>query len=613
MALCTSSVLAGGLDAPQPVGPFFNGTFPATAPGSSTGWETENAFPNLTFIDPMWLTEIPGTNEFLLVGKNGQLWRFANNPAVTQAQVVKVLDVSAQTQTSEDQGFYRLAFHPEFGQVGSPNANYVYVSYSHKPALAGADADHSYWRLSRFTWQPASGTINPASETVLINQYDPHRWHNGGGIFFGTDGFLYTVIGDGSEWIDANNNTQRINQGLLSGILRIDVNNDPAKSHAIARQPVEDPNWNKPAGWPASSTQGYGIPNGNPWQNPGNVLEEFYAIGFRSPHTMHYDAPTGDIYIGDVGQGTREELTRVTGPGANGQWAYQEGTVAGPRAKPVPLIGTDQVPLVDYGRDVGGCIIGGMRYRGAKWNSLLGGKVLYGDHLTGEVWSATLDSGGGAPVIEELVGGGFIVGNKAGLANFCTDSAGEVYMMNLNGTNKDGGTILKLATAGASVEPPALLSQTGVFTNLATLSTAQGVIPYDVANPLWSDGAAKRRWIILPNDGAHDTAQEDIVFSEEGNWVFPAGTVFVKHFEVGTDENNPATVKRLETRFLICTAGGGKYGVTYKWNAAGTDAVLMSSGLDESYNVTLAGGGTETRTWSYPSRAQCLLCHNTAS
>lgn len=613
LALCISSVVAGGLDAPQPVGPYFNGVFPSTAPGSATGWTTENAFPNLTFIDPLWLTEIPGTNQFLLVGKNGQLWRFENNPAVTQGQVVEVLDVAAQTQTSEDQGFYRLAFHPQFGQAGSPNANYVYVTYSHKPALAGADANHSYWRLSRFTWLPASGTIDPTSETVLINQYDPHRWHNGGGIFFGNDGFLYTVVGDGSEWIDSNNSTQRINQGLLSGILRIDVDNDPAKSHPILRQPVEDPAWGKPAGWPASASQGYGIPNSNPWQDPGNVLEEFYAIGFRSPHTMHYDAPTGDIYVGDVGQGTREELTRVTAPGANAQWAYLEGTVAGPRAKPVPLIGADQVPLIDYGRDVGGCIIGGMRYRGAKWNSLLGGKVLYGDHLTGEVWSATLDSGGGAPVSQELFSGGFIVGNKAGLANFCTDSTGEVYLMNLNGTNQDGGTIMKLTSAGVAVEPPALLSQTGVFTDLATLATAQGVIPYDVANPLWSDGAAKRRWMILPNDGSHNTPHEDIVFSEEGNWVFPAGTVFVKHFEVGTDENNPAAVKRLETRFLICTEGGGKYGVTYKWNAAGTDAVLLTSGQDESYNVTLSGGGTEARTWSYPSRTECLLCHNSAS
>ena len=612
MALCTASVQGAGLDAPQPVGPFFNNTFPATAPGSATGWTTQNAFPNLTFVDPLWLAEIPGTDEFLLVGKNGKLWRFENDPTVTQGEVVPVLDWSAKTQTSEDQGFYRLAFHPQFGNAGSPNANYVYVSYNHKPALAGANPDHSYWRLSRFTWLPASGTIDPTSETVLINQYDPHRWHNGGGISFGNDGFLYAVIGETSEWNDSFLNCQRIDQGLSSGILRIDVDNDPAKSHAIVRQPADDPAWARPAGWPASSTAGYGIPNDNPWLNPASGLEEFYAIGFRSPHTMHYDPPTGDFYIGDVGQGAREELTRVIGPGANAQWAYQEGSGGGPRPKPVSLIGTDQVPLIDYGRNVGGCIIGGMRYRGAKWNSLLGGKVLYGDHLTGEVWSATLAPGGGAPVIED-VASGFAVGNKIGLANFCTDSAGEVYLMNVNGTDKPGGTIMKLTSAGVSVEPPALLSQTGVFADLETLETEEGVIPYDVATPLWSDGAAKRRWIILPNDGSHNSAPEDIVFSEEGNWVFPAGTVFVKHFEVATDESNPDAVKRLETRFLICTAGGGKYGITYKWNAAGTDAALMNSGLEESYSVALAGGGTEQRTWSYPSRADCLLCHNTAS
>jgi hypothetical protein len=149
------------LDAPQPVGAFFNGAFPTAAPGQSTGWQTENAFPNLTFVDPLWLTEVPGTDDLLLVGKNGQLWRFENNPAVTQAQVTKVLEWVGNTESSEDQGFYSLVFHPEFGQVGSPNANYTYVCYNHKPALDGADSNHSFWRVSRFTWDTGSGTLIP--------------------------------------------------------------------------------------------------------------------------------------------------------------------------------------------------------------------------------------------------------------------------------------------------------------------------------------------------------------------------------------------------------------------------------------------------------------------
>lgn len=608
----------GGLDAPQAVGAYFNATFPASAPGQATGWQTENAFPNLTFVDPIWMTEVPGTNDFLLVGKNGQLWRFPNNPSVTQGQVTKVLEWVTKTQSAEDQGFYSLAFHPQFGQAGSPNANYAYVCYSHRPALAGADLNHSYWRVSRFTWQPGTGTLDPNSEFVLMSQYDRCSWHNGGAMFFGPDGFLYVNCGDGGDSAEgggltgadgALSRTQRLDGGLFSGVFRIDVDNDPAKSHPIRRQPQSPAS--KPAGWPASFTQGYGIPNDNPWQDAnGGILEEYWSLGLRSPHTMHFDAVTGDIWIGDVGEGSREEIT-LAPKGSNAQWGFREGKIGGPGAVPATVIGTSLPPVLDYDRSTGTCVIGGMRYRGAKWGAQLGGKLLYGDHARGRIWTATLD-GGSAPLVEEIVAG-FPTGNKAGLGNFCTDSAGEIYLMTVNGTNQPGGTIRKLSAAGISTEPPQFLSQTGVFTNLATLATAPGVIPYDVANPLWSDAAAKRRWIILPNDGSHDTAAEDIVFNEEGNWTFPAGTVFVKHFEVGLDENNPAAVRRLETRFLVCTAGGGKYGFTYRWNAAGTDAELLTSGLAESYSVSLAGGGTETRNWDYPSRADCMLCHTTAS
>ncbi len=609
----------GGLDAPQAVGAFFNGTFPSATPGQASGWTTENAFPNLTFVDPLWLTPIPGTGDLLLVGKNGRLWRFANNPAVTQAQVVEVLDWASKTQTGEDQGFYRIIFHPEFGQANSPNANFAYVCYNHKPDLPEAGPNCSLWRVSRFTWLPATGKLDPNSEFVLMSQFDRDQWHNGGGLFFDSAGFLNIVGGDGGDspggggrdGPDASlSRTQRLDFGLFSGVFRIDVNNDPAKSHPIRRQPLSPAA--KPSNWPVSFSQGYGIPNDNPWLDPGgSVLEEYSVLGLRSPHTAHYDAVTGEIWIGDVGGAEREELSRVV-KGDNAQWGYREGSVSGPGAAAVPPIGIDTPPVLDYGRSTGGCIIGGMRYRGAKWNGLLGGKVLYGDLLVGRIWATTLDGSGGNPV-SQLIVEGFPIGQKAGLANFCTDAAGEIYLMNLNGMNQPGGTIRKLVVQGMAAEPPQLLSQTGVFTNLATLAVAPGVVPYSVATPLWSDGAAKKRWMILPNNGTHDTAAERIGFSAEGNWLFPAGTVFVKHFEVATNENNPAAVKRLETRFLVCTTNGGKYGVTYRWNAAGTDAELLTTGAEENFTVTLQNGGSETRRWSYPSRGDCLQCHNTAS
>lgn len=606
-----------GLDAPVSIAPYFNATFPASAPGSATGWLSENAFPNLTFVDPIWLTEIPNTSNFLLVGKNGQLWRFANNPAVAQAQVVKVLEWTANTQSSEDQGFYSLVFHPEFGLSGSPNANYAYVCYNHKPALAGADANHSYWRVSRFTWQPATGTLDPASEFVLINQYDRCRWHNGGAMYFDNDGFLNITCGDGGDSAEggglygvdgALSRTQRLNHGFFSGIFRIDVNNNSSTSHAIRRQPGNPTN--RPAGWPASSTQGYMIPNDNPWLDPaGSLLEEYHSHGLRSPHTAHYDSITGEVWVGDVGEGQREEITRLR-KGDNAQWGFMEGSIGGPGATPTPIIGASTLPFYDYNRATGTCIIGGMRYRGTKWNNLLGGKLLFGDHVRGRIWTATVD--GTTPIVEEIIAG-LPTGNKVGLGNFCTDSAGEIYLLTVNGTNVGGGTIRKLNVAGVSAEPPQFLSQTGLFRDLTNLVPHPSLIPYDVPNALWSDAAAKKRWIILPNDGSHNTAAEDIVFNETAPWVFPAGTILVKHFDVNTNAADPLAIKRLETRLIVCTDNGGKYGITYRWNAGGTDATLLTSGDTEIFQVTNHVGQTETRQWDYPSRADCMLCHTDAA
>ena len=603
-----------GLDGPDPVGPYFNDIFPISAPGDPSGWAVENAFPALTFNDPMMLAEIPGSSDLLVVGKTGLIWRFPNDPAATMAQRVQALDWTTRTQVAEDQGFYSLSFHPNFGQSGQPGEDQVFVCYS-RAAFEGVDdpESRSYWTVSRFNWLPASGTIDPASEYILMSQYDPHQFHNGGATFFDNSGYLCVTVGDGGDGADRFNNSQRINLGFFGGVLRIDVDYYEGKpgSHAIRRQPTEDPNWHlnpKPPEWPVSYSQGYGIPDDNPWQDPaGGWLEEFYAIGLRSPHSAHYDPATGEIWIGDVGQNTWEELTRVV-KGSNCQWAYKEGNNSTSKNDPDTLIDIETPPVHEYDHSVGASIIGGMRYRGAKWNSFLGGKVIFGDHVRGRVWSLELDPGGGAPTVSEMFSS-FHTGYKAGLANFSTDSAGEIYLMDLGGSGNPTGRIMKLAVPAISAEPPQFLSETGVFTNLATLTTAPGVIPYDVPNPLWSDGADKKRWIILPNDGAFDSAAEKIGFDEEQPWLFPPGTVLVKHFEVPVDAGDPSSVKRLETRFIVCTVEGGKYGFSYKWNAAGTDAELMESGLNESYDYD-TGSGIEARTWSYPSRGDCMICHN---
>jgi uncharacterized repeat protein (TIGR03806 family) len=146
---------------------------------------------------------------------------------------------------------------------------------------------------------------------------------------------------------------------------------------------------------------------------------------------------------------------------------------------------------------------------------------------------------------------------------------------------------------------PRFLSETGIFRSLRDLTPATGILPYDVNTPLWSDGAAKRRWVALPKDAR-------IGFSERGAWKFPAGTVLVKHFEMPAAEARPA--RRLETRLLVVDRRGFGYGVTYKWRADGSEAELLTEGLTEEVE-----GGDRKQTWSYPSRNDCLVCHTTSA
>jgi hypothetical protein len=158
---------------------------------------------------------------------------------------------------------------------------------------------------------------------------------------------------------------------------------------------------------------------------------------------------------------------------------------------------------------------------------------------------------------------------------------------------------------------PAVLSATGAFSNLGTLAPSTGLIPYTVNSPLWSDAAIKTRWMAVPNDGPPYTSDEQISFVPVGEWAFPNGTVFVKHFELTVNEITGAT-KRLETRFLVRNADGTVYGVTYKWRDDNSDADLLPGALNEDINIITSTGATRVQTWSYPSRSQCLFCHNAA-
>jgi uncharacterized repeat protein (TIGR03806 family) len=598
-----------GLTNAVPVGGFLNGIFPASAPNSGATFDVEVAYTNLSpFNLPIYMTAHPLTNAMVLIEKNGRIRMFPNRPDVSNAEVTTVLDFSSKVFTVSDSGMTGIAFHPQFGQPASTNRGFVYITYKWRPNPdSGANADYSFWRLSRFNVPDGQFAIDPNSEFILVQQFDQQEFHDAGCMMFGPDGYLYFSCGDEGGADDQYHASQKLNERLMSGIFRVDVNMNPAISHPTRRQPFQHPA--QPPAWPLSYTSNYFVPNDNPFLDPaGSVLEEYYALGLRNPYRFSRDPVTGMIWIGDVGQAAREEVN-ILQKGANYQWAYIEGTIPGPLATPTNIIGTPKPPLWEYDHSAGnGCVIGGFVYRGTNFAPELTGKYIWADNVSGRICALAIDANTNVLSVDQIatMPSGSVYG---GTSSCALDQNGEIYFLKIGGVG--AGLLYKIKRVTASVpEPPPLLSQLGVFTNLVTLAPTNTLIPYTVNSPLWSDRAAKQRWLAVPNDGSYNSSTEQIVFSPTNSWQFPKGTVFVKHFALPINDTNSAQLKRLETRFLVLDNSGDVYGVTYKWRSDDSDADLLLAGTNQDYLVTSANGTTRTQTWIFPSRQDCLTCHN---
>lgn len=574
-----------GLTVRPNVGAYYDGVLPTQPPTIPTNWSTVVAFPNLTFLNPVGLLPMPGTNNLVVWEREGRVYWFENNSATTTKTLV--LDVSSVCQGWDDSGLLGLAFHPQF------EANrFVFIWYNHTRPGASVvgnantrpnSGQDTVNRLSRFTLD-ANGVAVPGSEVVFIDQNDSSVWHNGGGMFFHPqNGFLYITNGDDNS--GANN--QRINTSLFSGVLRIDVDKRGGSiSHAPTKRAANEvsPNWPQ-----------YFIPNDNPFVGVPDALEEFYAIALRSPHRMTIDPPTGRIFIGDVGGGSREEISVIEPndpPGLNFQWDRIEGYNGDLTGT---YIGVSKRPIIDYphGSD-GAAIIGGYVYRGTAFPELVG-KYIFGDNISNRIWildesTHTATTPASKILIATLPKGtGPNSGNDyVGLSSFGFDANGELYMCQLSSL---GGKIYKLQRGGPApgTPLPARLSDVGVFTNLANLVPSPKLVPYALNSPFWSDNAIKSRWAAIPNNTT-------VGFAPTGEWAFPEGTVMVKHFELAADDNNPAVTRRLETRLLVKMNSGGVYGATYKWRPDDSDADLLDNALTENVPIAITPLGPLTGT-----------------
>jgi glucose/arabinose dehydrogenase len=315
------------------------------------------------------------------------------------------LDITSIVKSSgNEQGLLGLAFHPNYAANG-----YFYVDYTGKSGAAGDTVIARYKRS-------ANPNVADSTGTILLTIAQPETNHNGGQLQFGSDGYLYIATGDGGGGGDQHGtigNAQDL-RTLLGKILRIDVNN-------------------------ANIADGlaYDIPANNPFaaDNKPETRAEIWAYGLRNPWRFSFDRLTHDMFIGDVGQGSREEIdfqsASSTG-GANYGWRCYEGDQPFNTTSNC-AIASFTPPILVYStpKDPCGAVTGGYRYRGSQY-PLLNGVYFYADYCTGQIWGATQSGNTWPP-------GPPLLDTDASISTFGEDQNGELYL-----ADREGGQIYRI-------------------------------------------------------------------------------------------------------------------------------------------------------------------------
>jgi uncharacterized repeat protein (TIGR03806 family) len=514
------------------------------APPVASRVRLKRVFPNIDATEALDMDQAPGDDSawYVVYRNERKIRKFDNNNAVTEAQVV--LDRSSGAAKINS-----LVFHPDFAVNGK-----IYVTIQNGARTTAVS------NILEYTWSESLNAFDLASERLILSIDSPHENsddnnHPGGTTHFGPDGYLYLGLGDYTR-PGVFNSVSQETDNLWGSMLRIDVD----------------------------SGEPYAIPPDNPFANGGG-RPEIFAWGFRHPWKWSFDRLTGDIWAGDVGWVSREEVDKVV-VGGNYGWPIREGSEECERCEINETdhgIAPDSLiePLDDYDHDVGRSVTGGYVYRGQDIPELYG-IYIYGDYVMGQVFALS-DTGGGGYSRESLTQ------EDVGLGTFGEDIHGELYVIDF-----DNGGIYQLVRNDQVADTgdfPTTLSATGCVDMSDPLAVLPGMIPYTVQMPLWSDSAGKGRWMALP-DGDKIAELE----GSGGDLDFPAGTVLVKHFRLFN--------RLIETRLFMRHNDGQWAGYSYEWDDSQTEAYLLSGAKDKD---------VEGQQWHYPSRTECLQCHTEAA
>lgn len=326
---------------------------------------------------PLFSCGAPGDDALYVVEKGGRILRLD----LASGDRETYLDLTGQVGTDGERGLLGLAFSPEFERD-----RMLYVDYTRPDGTIV---------VSRM--REEGGRVEPASEEVLLQIAHPASNHNGGMIAFGPDEALYVAVGDGGGAGDPEGDAQNPSN-LLGKLLRLQFDGGAGYSTA-----------------------------GNPYEDTQGTRPEIWATGLRNPWRFSFDRDTGDLWIGDVGQGAWEEvnvLRSESAPGANFGWNLFEGDhpyASGGNTDPSGYL----MPLLEYGRDSGNSVTGGYVYRGPGIEALQG-MYVFGDFGSGRIWA--IDSTGADPTVRLLAETG------RPIVSFGEGPRGELYVIELNGS-----------------------------------------------------------------------------------------------------------------------------------------------------------------------------------
>ena len=325
-----------------------------------------------------------GTNRLFIAEQSGVI-KLIKNTATMVVEPVPFLDIrNIVDDSANEEGLLGLVFHPNF-----ENNGYFYVNYIKN------DSPRDSTRISRFSINPFNpDTALPSSEVIILNYAQTFNNHNGGDLQFGPDGMLYIAAGDGGSSGDPGNNGQNPNS-LLGSILRIDVDNPVSGMH-------------------------YSVPANNPFGN------EVWLYGLRNPWRFSFDRLTNDMYVADVGQNAREEVS-VVGAGVGGLnlgWRCWEGFSS---FNQTGCSGPFHQPIIDYPHNsaTGGfSITGGYVYRGSTFSNFTGW-YFFIDFVTERLWQTQGTSQAGLQVTTK------VINNVSSVSSFGESESGELYAVSL--------------------------------------------------------------------------------------------------------------------------------------------------------------------------------------